>query len=234
MALFVCKANSCRSQMAEGWVHTLLPGVAAASAGSDPAADGAINPSAIAVMRERGVDISSHRAKSVAEAVASGGDLRVAITVCAPAAESCPRLLSGTSRAMRIVHVPFDDPPAMPPSGADGLDEYRRVRDEIEAWVRTTLPSLLVAKAAALVVSAPPVAAPLEAAATAASAATGDASRTQSRAATAPVDSAALAVVCNPAATTTPVSSLSSPPRPAPPLVSASLTASSRCGSPCA
>lgn len=146
MALFVCKGNTCRSQMAEGWVRHMYPDVAVASAGTEPAGDGRINPSAVAVMRERDIDISGQRAKSIAEALAgAGGALRIAVAVCEPAAEACPRVTGGK---LRTVNAPFDDPPALPAAGADGLDNYRRVRDEIEAWVREQLPPLLEAGAA--------------------------------------------------------------------------------------
>lgn len=142
MALFVCKANTCRSQMAEGWVRALMPGVPVASAGTEPAPDGRVNAAAVAVMLERGIDISSHRAKGVAEALAgTAGPLRVAVAVCEPAAEACPRIITG--QRLRIVSAPFDDPPALPAAGDDGYDHYRRVRDEIERWVREQLPQLL-------------------------------------------------------------------------------------------
>jgi len=128
--LFLCVGNSCRSQMAEGWARHLLGERAEPySAGVDP---GALDLRAVAVMGESGVDISGHRAKSLSEVMHVPFDL--VVTVCDRAQESCP-LFPGRARA---VHRGFDDPPRLAAgetSGTAALAHYRRVRDEIRAFV---------------------------------------------------------------------------------------------------
>lgn len=135
--LFLCTGNSCRSQMAEGWARHLKGGTLDAhSAGTAPQG---LNPLAVEAMAETGVDISSHRSKSV-------GDLRdlefdYVITVCEAASEACP-VFRGRAK---IVHVSFDDPPklaANAKSEDDALRHYRRVRDEIRMFVEK-LPQVL-------------------------------------------------------------------------------------------
>jgi arsenate reductase (thioredoxin) len=128
--LFLCTGNSCRSQMAEGWARALKPdAVEAWSAGIE--AHG-LNPRAVAVMAEAGVDISTHRSKLVAEVLDVPFD--VVVTVCGAAAESCPTF----PRKTRRLHVGFDDPPKLARAArteAEALHHYRRVRDEIRAFV---------------------------------------------------------------------------------------------------
>ena len=130
--LFLCTGNSCRSQMAEGWARALKRDVIDAySAGVQPHG---INPLAVQVMAEAGVDITGHSSKHV-------NDLRdvpfdYVVTVCDHAHETCP-VFSGKTR---IVHVGFDDPPslaALSKTEAEALGHYRRVRDEIRAFVQT-------------------------------------------------------------------------------------------------
>ena len=135
--LFLCTGNSCRSQMAEGWVAHLLGGeFEARSAGVDP---GQLDPWAVAVMTEAGVDISHQRAKGVSEVLATPFDLVVA--VCDHARESCP-VFPGQ---VKMVHRAFDDPPHLTRDISDESDRlaiYRRVRDEIRAFVETLPDSL--------------------------------------------------------------------------------------------
>jgi len=137
--LFLCTGNSCRSQMAEGWTrHLKGDRIEAYSAGVETHG---LNPRAVAVMKEAGVDISGHRSKHVDEL--ADVSLDCVVTVCSHAAESCPTLPGGP----RTVHVGFDDPPALARSAADeeeALEHYRRVRDEIRAFVET-LPEALAA-----------------------------------------------------------------------------------------
>ena len=103
--LFLCTGNSCRSQMAEGWAHHLKPGVVEAySAGIETHG---LNPHAVSVMAEQGVDISGQESQHVDEL--AHVDLDVVVTVCDRAAESCP-VFPGTTR---VVHRPFDDPPRL-------------------------------------------------------------------------------------------------------------------------
>lgn len=135
--LFLCTGNSCRSQMAEGWARALRPGVLQAfSAGTHP---GGMNRLAVLAMAEAGVDISRQRSKHVVEFAAQPID--VVVTVCSAAHESCPVFPGAT----RVVHRGFDDPPRLAAgatSDADALPHYRRVRDEIRAFV-ASLPGAL-------------------------------------------------------------------------------------------
>lgn len=133
--LFLCTGNSCRSQMAEGWARALKGGrVDAHSAGTHPHG---LNPLAVRAMREVGVDISRHTPKRP-EAIGAAFD--VVVTVCDSAHESCP-VMPGA----RVVHVGFDDPPRLAKDAAsddEAMPHYRRVRDEIRAFVETLPESL--------------------------------------------------------------------------------------------
>ena len=139
--LFLCTGNSCRSQMAEGWARHLKSGsIEAFSAGVETHG---LNPFAVRVMAEAGVDISNHRSRHVDEFTNAGLDY--VITVCGHAHETCP-VFPGKCR---VIHVGFDDPPALARQlAARGADEetqlgcYRRVRDEIRAFVETLPESL--------------------------------------------------------------------------------------------
>lgn len=135
--LFLCTGNSCRSQMAEGWARHLKSDVIEAySAGITTHG---LNPSAVKVMAEAGVDISGHQSKNVQDLLHVPFDY--VVTVCGHANETCPRF---PGRA-RIVHVGFDDPPALARDAAseeEALGHYRRVRDEIRAYVETLPQSL--------------------------------------------------------------------------------------------
>ena len=128
--LFLCTGNSCRSQMAEGWARSIHGDrLNPYSAGTRP---GSIDPRAVLVMREAGVDISGHRSKSIADL--AGIDFDWVITVCDSAKESCP-VFPG---AVRRLHVDFNDPPRLAANAAsetEALGHYRRVRDEIRAFV---------------------------------------------------------------------------------------------------
>jgi arsenate reductase len=128
--LFLCTGNSCRSQMAEGWVRTLRSDILEAySAGIE---NHGLNPDAVRVMAEAGVDISSHYSKNVSTLMHIPFDF--VVTVCGNAYETCPRFPGKT----RIVHAAFDDPPKLA-KGATTEDArlapYRRVRDEIRQFV---------------------------------------------------------------------------------------------------
>jgi arsenate reductase len=130
--LFLCTGNSCRSQMAEGWARALRPGrVEARSAG---VLKKGLDPRAVQVMREAGVDISGQRSKSVEELDVSEFDF--VITLCDAARDTCP-VFPGSAT---VVHVGFDDPPRLAREAAgeaEALTHYRRVRDEIRAFVET-------------------------------------------------------------------------------------------------
>lgn len=127
--LFLCVANSARSQMAEGLArHILGDGVEATSAGSQPSR---VNPFAIEVMAEIGIDISAQRSKSIDEVAADGVDL--VVTLCAE--EVCPVL---PGRVQRL-HWPIQDPASSDPSlsAADMRLRFRAARDEIAARIGT-------------------------------------------------------------------------------------------------
>lgn len=135
--LFLCTGNSCRSQMAEGWVKALRSDVLDAySAGIEVHG---MNGSAVEVMREAGVDISTQRSKHVNELRAV--DFDYVVTLCGHADENCP-LFPGRTK---VVHRGFDDPPRLAEtarSREEALSHYRRVRDEIRTFVET-LPGAL-------------------------------------------------------------------------------------------
>ncbi len=137
--LFLCTGNSCRSQMAEGWARALKgDAIEPWSAGIETHG---LNPSAVKVMAEAGVDISGHRSKHVDEL--RGIPFDYVVTVCDEAHESCP-LFPGRTK---VVHVGFDDPPRLAKtakSEEEALGHYRRVRDEIRAFIET-LPGALAA-----------------------------------------------------------------------------------------
>ena len=131
LALILCTGNSCRSQMAEGWAHALKSGaIEAYSAGIETHG---MNPNAIKVMAEAGVDITGQHSKKVDEL--AGVPFDVVVTVCGHANETCPRWLG---QKARVVHVGFDDPPKLAKTAKteeEALSHYRRVRDEIRAFV---------------------------------------------------------------------------------------------------
>lgn len=130
--LFLCTGNSCRSQMAEGWARALAgDAIEAHSAGTHPKG---LDPRAVQIMAEAGVDISGHASKRPQDI---GGEFDVVVTVCDGAAEACP-VFAGA----RVVHAGFDDPPRLSAGAAsegDALRHYRRVRDEIRAFVDSCL-----------------------------------------------------------------------------------------------
>ena len=139
--LFLCTGNSCRSQMAEGWTRALKGDlIDVYSAGIETHG---LNRTAVEVMAEAGVDISTHTSKHVDTLRDIAFD--VVITVCDNAHETCP-FFPG---AKKMLHVGFADPPAMAKIlAAQGAGEeeqlncYRRIRDEIRTFVETLPESL--------------------------------------------------------------------------------------------
>lgn len=132
--LFLCTGNSCRSQMAEGWLrHLAGDRFEVFSAGTQPVG---LNPGAVEVMRESGVDISAHRSKHMNEF--AGASFDYVITVCDRARETCP-IVPG---ARRVLHWSFDDPAAAQGSDEERRKVFRRVRDEIGDRIRTFLAGL--------------------------------------------------------------------------------------------
>jgi arsenate reductase (thioredoxin) len=124
--LFLCTHNSCRSQMAEGLVNQFMGDTFLAfSAGTEATR---VNPLAIKVLAELGIDISDHRSKTLDEF--SGQLFDYVITLCGDANEKCPLFFGGVQR----IHHGFDDPSRLIGSEEDLLPEFRRVRDEIKEW----------------------------------------------------------------------------------------------------
>jgi arsenate reductase len=127
--LFLCTGNSCRSQMAEGWGRALKGDIYNFwSAGIETHG---LNPNAVKVMAEAGVDISGHTSDNVNDLDVQ---FDVVFTVCGHADENCPYFPG----APRVIHVGFDDPPKLAKEARteeEALGHYRRVRDEIRAFV---------------------------------------------------------------------------------------------------
>jgi arsenate reductase len=122
--LFLCTANSCRSQMAEGIINHLFGDkIAAFSAGTQATY---VNPTAIEVLKEIGMDISVHRSKNLSEF--DGQTFDYVITLCGSANETCPLYIGGTKK----MHIGFDDPANAPGTKGEVLREFRLVRDEIK------------------------------------------------------------------------------------------------------
>ena len=132
--LFLCTGNSCRSQMAEGLTRALKGDVIEAySAGIETHG---LNPNAVKVMKEIGIDISGQKSENIADF--KDIELDVVVTVCSHAHETCP-IFPGNAK---VVHTGFDDPPKMAAEIAESggseeeqLNSYRKVRDEIKAFV---------------------------------------------------------------------------------------------------
>jgi arsenate reductase len=132
--LFVCTGNSARSQMAEGFTRAYGGGrVQPLSAGMEPRR---LNPFAVEVMRERGIDISQHQAKAFSDDLARTMDY--VITVCGNAEERCPLLPPGVRR----LHWPLPDPAQAQGAPEELREIFRRSRDEIETLVRRLLDEL--------------------------------------------------------------------------------------------
>ena len=129
--LFLCTGNSCRSQMAEGFARAAAtPGIEIYSAGVE--AHG-LNPRAVAVMAEVGVDLRQHTPKTLAEIPAD--EIDTVITLCGDAAERCPVFAGAVTRE----HWPLADPARAEGSEQTILEVFRSVRDELEKRVRDLL-----------------------------------------------------------------------------------------------
>jgi arsenate reductase (thioredoxin) len=126
--LILCTGNSARSQMAEGLLrHDAGDRFEVFSAGTKPSQ---VRPEAIAVMRELGIDISSHRSKSVDEF--AGQSFDCVLTVCDNAKETCPIFPGKTA----MIHHSFEDPAALQGSAEERLALFRRVRDQIREYLQ--------------------------------------------------------------------------------------------------
>ncbi|HSB79472.1 MAG TPA: arsenate reductase ArsC [Candidatus Methylomirabilis sp.] len=126
--MFVCTGNSARSQMAEGFARHLGRGrIEAQSAGMEPSR---LNPYAVAVMQEKGIDISGHASKAFDEDLARRMDL--VVTVCGNADQRCPVLPPEVKR----LHWPLEDPAAAKGTEAQILTKFREIRDEVESRIQ--------------------------------------------------------------------------------------------------
>ena len=122
--LIICTGNSCRSQMAHGFLQSLNPNLEVYSAGTNPAP--CVNAKAIIVMSEIGIDISSHRPININKYLSKCWDY--VITVCGGANKSCPAFLGKVT--LRL-HLGFEDPSEAVGSEEFIYNEFRRIRDEI-------------------------------------------------------------------------------------------------------
>jgi len=121
--LFLCTGNSCRSQMADGLInHDFATQIEAFSAGTEPHG---LNPRAVQVMAELGIDISANSSDHLSKY--EGQRFDYVITLCGDANEKCPLFFGGVKR----IHMGFDDPPKATGTDEEVLNVYRRVRDEI-------------------------------------------------------------------------------------------------------
>ena len=127
--LILCTGNSCRSQMAEGFLRSFAPSFEVHSAGTRPAT--AVHPLAVEAMREVGIDIVSHEPKTVDRFLDQPFDY--VVTVCDGARETCPLF---TGKVDRRLHIGFEDPAEATGSRDEQLAMFRRVRDQIAARFR--------------------------------------------------------------------------------------------------
>ena len=123
--LILCTGNSCRSQMAHGFLQSMGSRFEVHSAGTKPSSR--VNPRAVEVMNEVGIDLSAHMPKSVDIYLNETWDY--VITVCGGANESCPAF---TGKVGQRLHIGFDDPSDAQGSEEFIMSEFRRVRDEIQ------------------------------------------------------------------------------------------------------
>jgi arsenate reductase len=123
--LILCTGNSCRSQMAEGFLKSFNPDFEVVSAGTNPSSE--VHPKAIEVMHESFIDISNNKPKHVEQFLNQAFDY--VITVCGGANESCPAF---TGDVKQRLHIGFDDPAEATGTEEDILSVFRRVRDEIK------------------------------------------------------------------------------------------------------
>ncbi len=123
--LILCTGNSCRSQMAHGFLQSFDKNLMVRSAGTEPAIQ--VNPTAVRVMKEAGIDISHHTPKTVNQYLNDEWDY--VITVCDHANETCPLFVG---KVKNRLHIGFEDPSHATGSDEFILSEFRRVRDQIK------------------------------------------------------------------------------------------------------
>ncbi len=123
--LILCTGNSCRSQMAEGFLKSFDPEIEVSSAGTAPS--DRVHPKAVEVMKEKGIDLSAHSPQKVDEFLEEAFDF--VITVCGHAQENCPVF---TGNVKQQLHIGFDDPAEATGTELEIYSEFRRIRDEIK------------------------------------------------------------------------------------------------------
>ncbi len=137
MVLILCTGNSCRSQMAEGFLKLYKGDIYdVQSAGTDPKAE--VHPLAVRVMHEIGIDISDHRPKGLSPFLGKA-PVRHILIVCDKANNTCPRVWPGT---FTRTYLPFNDPATFVGSDEDTLEEFRKVRDQIGKAMKTWEPQV--------------------------------------------------------------------------------------------
>ncbi len=131
--LILCTGNSCRSQMAEAFMREISDGrIEAFSAGLEPTE---VNPHAIRVMKEAGIDISDHKSKDVKD-ILGRERFDSVIFVCHHAEQNCPRIFPFT---MQKLSWPFEDPAAFKGTEEETLAKFREIRDQIKAKIEIWL-----------------------------------------------------------------------------------------------
>jgi arsenate reductase len=131
---FLCTGNSCRSQMAEGFARKLGKGLVEPYSAGLMAAG--VNPRAVEVMKEKGIDMSGQLSKEIDEELL--GKMDVIVTLCGNAEESCPV----TPPGIRRIHWPIKDPVGTIGTEEEIKKEFRRARDEIEERIRALMEDL--------------------------------------------------------------------------------------------
>jgi arsenate reductase (thioredoxin) len=133
--LILCTGNSCRSQMAEGFLRSFDPEIEVKSAGTEPSNQ--VHPKAVTVMQELGIDLSEHYPQKVDEYLQEAFDF--VITVCGHAKENCPVFLGDVKQQL---HIGFEDPAEATGTEEEILEEFRRIRDEIKERMYAFLKAL--------------------------------------------------------------------------------------------
>lgn len=124
--LFLCTHNSCRSQIAEGFLNSMFGSkYQAFSAGLEKTR---VNPYAVEVMKELGIDLSKHNSKTINEF--SDEEFDIVVTVCDNARENCPYF-----PGKKVIHKSFKDPSEFEGNIVDNLKVFRETRDEIKKWI---------------------------------------------------------------------------------------------------
>ncbi len=133
--LILCTGNSCRSQMAEGFLRSFNSEIEVFSAGTEPSNQ--VHPKAVEVMKEKGIDLSGHYPQKVEEFLDDAFDY--VITVCGHAKENCPVFLGEVKQHL---HIGFEDPAEATGTEEEILEEFRRIRDEIRERMKAFLQTL--------------------------------------------------------------------------------------------